>query len=362
MFQIGTGAVTPWQVSLAFAPEARVNEVLRSECTFLIESGYYFARPLPDYLVKPRPDPITMKMTQTISQPFDWKEYLELCKPKVVLLILFTALVGMFLSTDGLVPFDAWFFGLIGIGLAACAGAALNHWVDEEIDARMERTRTRPLPQGKVSGKQAVAFSLALATLSMVILLAFVNVLTAVLTFASMVGYAVIYSMFLKHSTPQNIVLGGAAGAAPPVLGWTAVTGELHGEALLLFLIIFVWTPPHFWALAIKRVDDYSRAQVPMLPVTHGIAYTKLHVLLYTILLVVVTIMPFVTMMSGTIYLAGALALGAGFVFYSIKLYRTPGDQYAMKTFGYSIFYLSALFGFLLIDHYARIFIRTFIL
>jgi protoheme IX farnesyltransferase len=232
--------------------------------------------------------------------------------------------------------------------------------VDEEIDARMARTHNRPLPQGNISGRQAVAFALSLATLSMVILLAFVNTLTAVLTFASMVGYAVIYSMFLKRSTPQNIVLGGAAGAAPPVLGWTAVTGEVHGEALLLFLIIFIWTPPHFWALAIKRVDEYARAEVPMLPVTHGIAFTKLHVLLYTILLVVITIMPFLVMMSGTIYLAGALALGAGFVFYSVKLYRSDGDQYAMKTFGYSIFYLSALFGFLLLDHYARIFIRTF--
>jgi len=299
-------------------------------------------------------------MIEAIQQRSHWREYLELCKPRVVLLILFTALVGMFLSTDGLVPFNAWFWGLIGIGLAASAGAALNHWVDEEIDARMARTHNRPLPRGNISGRQAVVFSLSLATLSMVILLAFVNALTAMLTFASMVGYAVIYSMFLKRSTPQNIVLGGAAGAAPPVLGWTAVTGEVHGEALLLFLIIFIWTPPHFWALAIKRVDDYTRAEVPMLPVTHGIAFTKLHVLLYTILLVVITMMPFLVMMSGTIYLAGALALGAGFVFYSVKLYRSEGDQYAMKTFGYSIFYLSALFGFLLLDHYARILIRTF--
>jgi protoheme IX farnesyltransferase len=279
-----------------------------------------------------------------------------------VLLILFTALVGMFLSTDDFVPFNAWFWGLTGIGLAASAGAALNHWVDEEIDARMERTHNRPLPQGNISGRQAVAFALTLAVLSMVILLTFINVLTAVLTFASMVGYAVIYSMFLKRSTPQNIVLGGAAGAAPPVLGWTAVTGELHGEALLLFLIIFIWTPPHFWALAIRRVDDYAKAEVPMLPVTHGIAFTKLHILLYTILLVIVTMMPFLVMMSGTIYLAGAIALGAGFVFYAVKLYRSEGDQYAMKTFGYSIFYLSALFGFLLVDHYARIVIRAFFL
>ena len=301
-------------------------------------------------------------MTVAVHTSFHWKEYLELCKPRVVLLILFTALVGMFLSTDDFVPFNAWFWGLTGIGLAASAGAALNHWVDEEIDARMERTHGRPLPQGNISGRQAVAFALTLAVLSMVILLTFINVLTAVLTFASMVGYAVIYSMFLKRSTPQNIVLGGAAGAAPPVLGWTAVTGEVHGEALLLFLIIFIWTPPHFWALAIRRVDDYAKAEVPMLPVTHGIAFTKLHILLYTILLVIVTMMPFVVMMSGTIYLAGAIALGAGFVFYAVKLYRSEGDQYAMKTFGYSIFYLSALFGFLLVDHYARIVIRTFFL
>ncbi len=301
-------------------------------------------------------------MVEAIHSRIDWREFLELCKPRVVVLILFTALVGMFLSTDGLVPFQAWFWGLVGIGLAASAGAVLNHWVDREIDIRMERTHHRPLPAGNINSRQAVAFALILAAVSMAILFTFVNALTAMLTFASMFGYAVIYSMFLKHSTPQNIVLGGAAGAAPPVLGWTAVTGELHSEALLLFLIIFIWTPPHFWALAIKRVDDYKKADVPMLPVTHGIAFTKLHVLLYTILLVIVTIMPFVVMMSGTIYLAGAITLGAGFVFYSVKLYRSDGDQFAMKTFGYSIFYLSALFAFLLLDHYARIFIRTFIL
>ena len=301
-------------------------------------------------------------MVEAIHPRIDWREFLELCKPRVVVLILFTALVGMFLSTDGLVPFKSWFWGLTGIGLAASAGAVLNHWVDREIDIRMERTHHRPLPAGNVDSRQAVAFALILAAASMVILFTFVNALTAMLTFASMFGYAVIYSMFLKHSTPQNIVLGGAAGAAPPVLGWTAVTGELHSEALLLFLIIFIWTPPHFWALAIKRVDDYKKADVPMLPVTHGIAFTKLHVLLYTILLVIVTIMPFVVMMSGTIYLAGAITLGAGFVFYSVKLYRSDGDQFAMKTFGYSIFYLSALFAFLLLDHYARIFIRTFIM
>ncbi len=291
-----------------------------------------------------------------------WREYLELCKPKVVALILFTAAVGMFLSTDGWVPFDAWFWGLIGIGLAASAGAALNHWVDQEIDRQMARTRSRPLARGSITGRGAVVFSLSLATLSMVLLVAFVNILTAALTMASMIGYAVIYTMFLKRTTPQNIVLGGAAGAAPPVLGWTAVTGELHSEALLLFLIIFVWTPPHFWALAIRRRDDYARADVPMLPVTHGVALTKLHILLYTILLVIVTIMPFLVRMSGTLYLAGALALGIGFVYFALRLYRSDGDRFAMKTFSYSIFYLSALFVFLLLDHYARIAIRAWFL
>lgn len=301
-------------------------------------------------------------MLETTVKPFDWRDYFALCKPKVVALILFTAAVGMFLSTDGWVPFNAWFWGLIGIGLAASAGAALNHWLDQEIDARMQRTHLRPLPQGNIDGANAVAFALSLATLSMIVLVIYVNLLTAALTMASMVGYAVIYTMFLKQSTPQNIVLGGAAGAAPPVLGWTAVTGELHSEALLLFLIIFIWTPPHFWALAIKRRDDYARAKVPMLPVTHGIALTKLHVLLYTVVLVVVSIMPFLVAMSGTFYLAGAISLGMGFVYYAARLYRSDGDAFAMKTFGYSIFYLSALFGFLLVDHYAGIALRTWLL
>lgn len=291
-----------------------------------------------------------------------WRDYYTICKPKVVYLILFTAFVGMVLSTQGFIPFRAWFFGLIGIGLAAASGAAINHLVDEEIDAKMQRTKARPLPSGNLNKKQAIIFAITLMLLSMLILMVFVNTLTALLTLASMVGYAVIYTMFLKRSTPQNIVLGGAAGAAPPVLGWTAVTGELNPEALLLFLIIFIWTPPHFWALAIKRRDEYAKAGVPMLPVTHGIALTKLHILLYTVLLVVITIIPFITMMSGLLYLVGALVLGAGFVYYAVKLYRTEGDQYAMKTFGYSIFYLSALFAFLILDHYARVFVRAFFL
>lgn len=301
-------------------------------------------------------------MLDIVRNPLLWRDYLTLCKPKVVLLILFTAVVGMLLSTDGWLPFKAWFFGLLGIALAAAAGAALNHCIDEDIDARMQRTADRPLPQGKITSRQALIFAFALATLSMLVLLLFVNVLTAVLTFTSMVGYVVIYSMFLKRSTPQNIVLGGAAGATPPLLGWSAITGEIHSEALLLFLIIFVWTPPHFWALAIKRVDDYTQAEVPMLPVEYGIAFTKLHILLYAILLLVVTMMPFVVLMSGIIYLAGAIALGLGFVYHAIKLYRASGDQHAMQTFGYSIFYLSALFAFLLLDHYARIFLRSYVL
>ena len=292
----------------------------------------------------------------------NWSDYLDCCKLKVVGLIAFTALVGMLLSVDGMVPLDKVFWGLIGISLAAAAGAALNHVIDEEIDQRMERTRNRPVAKGNLKPVNVVIFAIVLALISSLILYAFVNTLTMMLTIASMVGYAIIYTMFLKRSTPQNIVIGGAAGAAPPVLGWTSITGELHSEALLLFLIIFVWTPPHFWALAIKRQKEYAKANVPMLPVTHGIAFTKLHVVLYTILLIIVTMMPFIVFMSGTIYLAGAIALGAGFAYYAWKLYTTEGDEFAMKTFGYSIFYLTALFAFFLADHYVRILLRSTLL
>ena len=290
----------------------------------------------------------------------NWPTYLACCKLKVIALIVFTALVGMLLSVDGLPPLSNTFWGLLGIGLAAAAGAALNHVIDQDIDQRMERTMNRPVAQGELAPRNVVIFALVLASVSALVLYVFVNTLTMMLTMASMIGYAVIYTMFLKRSTPQNIVLGGAAGAAPPVLGWTSITGELHSEALLLFLIIFVWTPPHFWALAIKRQKEYARANVPMLPVTHGIALTKLHVMLYTILLLIVTMMPFLVFMSGTIYLAGAITLGAGFAYYAWKLYSTEGDEFAMKTFGYSIFYLTALFAFFLVDHYARIIIRTY--
>jgi len=291
------------------------------------------------------------------------KQYYQLCKPKVVFLIVFTAIVGMLLSTHGALPLDTFLAATLGIALASASGAALNHWVDQRIDCVMERTQNRPLPRGEMSSCSALVFALGLAVISMVILLAFVNTLTALLTLTSLVGYAVIYTMFLKRSTPQNIVLGGAAGAAPPLLGWAAMTGEVNHEALLLFLIIFVWTPPHFWALAIKRKDEYARAGLPMLPVTHGVVFTKLHILLYTLMLISVTLMPFVIYMTGLIYLAGAVALGVGFLYHAVKLYNTgSSDQHAMKTFGYSIFYLSALFAFFLLDHYARIFLRDFVL
>ena len=289
-------------------------------------------------------------------------EYYRLCKPKVVLLILFTALAGMLLSTPGPIGLDVLFFGLLGIGLGAASGAAVNHWVDQRIDEVMTRTRNRPLPMGNISSLSAIVFAVSLGVLSMVILVAFVNVMTAILTFLSLVGYAVIYTMFLKHTTPHNIVLGGAAGAAPPVLGWTAVTNELTVDALLLFLIIFIWTPPHFWALAIRRRKEYGKAGVPMLPITHGVAFTKLHILLYTLMLLAVTLLPFVTQMSGLLYLAGAVGLGLGFIYYAVKLYLCEADEFAMKTFSYSIFYLSALFALLIADHYLRELIRSYFL
>jgi protoheme IX farnesyltransferase len=289
------------------------------------------------------------------------KKYFALCKPKVVLLIVFTAIVGMLLASPGAIPLDLFVFATLGIALASASGAAINHWVDQRIDSIMERTQNRPLPQGDMSSHSALIFAVALGVIAMVILVTQVNMLTALLTLTSLIGYAVIYTMFLKRSTPQNIVLGGAAGAAPPALGWAAMTGEINTEALLLFLIIFVWTPPHFWALAIKRKDEYARAGIPMLPVTHGVIFTKMHILLYTLMLLSVSLMPFVIKMSGLVYLSGAIALGAGFVYHAWKLYRTgTSDAHAMKTFGYSIFYLSALFGFFLADHYARIIYRTY--
>jgi len=281
-----------------------------------------------------------------------WHDYLVLCKPKVVSLIVFTAVVGMFLATPGMVPWDVLLFGTVGIGLAASSAATINHVVDHRIDSIMARTKQRPLPEGKVSIVNAIIFAWFLGTISMGVLAFLVNPLTAGLTALSLIGYGFIYSMFLKRATPQNIVIGGAAGAAPPVLGWTAVTGTLDPNALLLFLIIFVWTPPHFWALAIYRRDDYAAADIPMLPVTHGTAFTRLHILLYTILLFIVTLLPYLVGMSGIFYLVGAILLGAGFLYYTILMYFNHEDKLAMQTFSYSIIYLMLLFAFLLVDHY----------
>ena len=281
-----------------------------------------------------------------------WRDYYALTKPRVVQLLVFTAIVGMFLATPGMVPWDVLVFGSIGIGLAAASGAAVNHILDQRYDATMARTRNRPLPSGRVNERDAFAFALALGLLGLGILALLVNPLTAVLTFVSLIGYAVVYTVYLKRATPQNIVIGGAAGAAPPVLGWAAVQNDISGYALLLFLIIFTWTPPHFWALAIARRRDYENAEIPMLPVTHGEALTKNFVVYYTILLVIVTLLPFLTGMSGPLYLLSAVLLGCGFLYYALRLKLDNDARTAMKTFSYSISYLVALFSFLLLDHY----------
>ena len=279
-------------------------------------------------------------------------QYLELTKPRVVALIVFTAIIGMFLAVPGMVPLQPLLAGTIGIWLAAASAAAINHLIDQRIDRLMARTSQRPLATGALTSMQVLVFAVVLGAASMAILIVLVNPLTALLTFASLIGYAIVYTAWLKRATPQNIVVGGIAGAAPPVLGWAAVTGHVHPYALLLCLIIFVWTPPHFWALAIFRRDDYSRAQVPMLPVTHGVEYTRQHVLYYTILLLIVTVLPYLTGMSGLFYLGGALVLGGGFLYYAIVLLDPPNELFPMKVFNYSIVYLMALFAFLLIDHY----------
>ena len=295
-------------------------------------------------------------MTDATLAGQDWRskvnDYYELCKPRVVMLIVFTAVVGMALASPGLIPFHAWFWGTLGIGLAASSAAAINQVVDRRIDAKMVRTQSRPIVQGHLTVGRSLAFAGLLGGLAMLMLVVKVNVLTAVLTFLSLLGYAVIYTMFLKRATPQNIVIGGAAGAAPPVLGWAAVTGTIDPNALILFLIIFIWTPPHFWALAIHRKDEYALADIPMLPVTHGVPYTKQQILLYTILLVLVTLMPFVTGMSGLIYLIGVVILDAVFVYYAVALRFFATDKLPMQAFGYSIIYLMVLFALLLVDHY----------
>ncbi len=287
---------------------------------------------------------------------FPMREYWALTKPRVVALIVFTAFVGMFLAVPGLPPLRESVFGFIGIWLAASSAAAINHLIDQRIDRVMARTQHRPLATGALKPAQVLAFAVFLGALSMAMLISMVNPITAALTFASLIGYAIVYTAWLKRATPQNIVIGGIAGAAPPLLGWAAVTGMRNewdwAHALLLVLIIFVWTPPHFWALAIFRRDDYARALVPMLPVTHGVQYTRWQILLYTVLLVIMTVLPYAVKMSGLFYLGGALVLGAVFLWYAWRLLDPPDDFFAMRTFNYSIVYLMALFAFLLVDHW----------
>ena len=289
---------------------------------------------------------------QAIAASATWRDYFELTKPRVVALIVLTAVVGTLLAARGLPPLDALIFGNLGIALSAASAAAINHLLDRRIDARMARTRKRPLPSGHLAPAQALAFALLLGVMSMVILVAFVNVLTAALTFASLMVYAVVYTVWLKRATPQNIVIGGAAGAAPPVLGWVAVTNHVDPQALLLFLIIFAWTPPHFWALAIARRHDYAKADIPMLPVTHGVEFTRLHVLLYTVILCIVTLLPYMTGMSGLLYLVFALVLNARFLAQAIALKVSRSDELPMRMFRFSITYLMWLFLGLLADHY----------
>jgi protoheme IX farnesyltransferase len=287
-----------------------------------------------------------------------WQDYFELCKPKVVALILLTAIVGMFLAVPGMVPWDILILGTLGIGMASGAAAVVNHVVDAQIDAKMARTLNRPVATGTIEPKKALLFGAILAALSMMILALWVNPLTAVLTFFGLVGYAFVYTMYLKRATPQNIVIGGLSGAIPPLLGWVAVTGQdgqIPHQALLLVLIIFVWTPPHFWALAIHRRDDYAKADIPMLPVTHGIEFTKTNIIFYTILLLLATLLPFLTKMFGLIYLIGSTVLGIIFLIFALRLKFADRPGLAMQTFGYSIVYLMLLFIVMLVDHYYTI-------
>ena len=281
-----------------------------------------------------------------------WRHYYQLTKPRVVALIVFTAIVGTLLASPGMPPLSALLWGNLGIALASASAAAINHVLDQRFDIQMSRTRGRPLPKGQLTEQQALTFAAVLGFISMAILAFLVNTLTAALTFVSLIGYAVIYTAWLKHATSQNIVIGGAAGAAPPVLGWTAVTGHIDPNALLLFLIIFTWTPPHFWALAIARRDEYARAGIPMLPVTHGVEYTRLQVLLYTVILVVVTLLPFLTRMSGLLYLGTVLVLDGMFLYHALRLKISARQDLPMRVFRFSVNYLMWLFAALLLDHY----------
>ena len=283
-----------------------------------------------------------------------YRQFLALTKPRVVSLVVFTAVIGMFLATPGLPPLSAVVFGTVGIALVAGAAAAINCLVEQKIDALMARTRRRPLPSGDLTSLQTLVFAGMIGGLGLFVLHRYANPLTMWLTLATFVGYAIVYTVLLKPATPQNIVIGGASGAMPPVLGWVAVTGEVAPESLLLFLIIFVWTPPHFWSLALYRARDYANAGLPMLPLTHGPRYTRLMIVLYTCALVAVTLLPFAIRMSGALYLVAALMLGGLFLVYAVQLYRDYSDELARATFKYSIWYLAALFSALLIDHYWR--------
>jgi protoheme IX farnesyltransferase len=295
----------------------------------------------------------TFSTSQTLAaRAFPWREYYALCKPRVVGLIVFTAIVGMLLSTPGWVPFSIFVAGTVGIGLAAASAAAINHVADHRIDALMERTRARPLPEGALTKAQALGFAALIGTMSMLILCVYVNVLTAALTFATLIGYAVVYTVYLKRATPQNIVIGGAAGAAPPVLGWTSVAGTVDPHSLLLFLIIFAWTPPHFWSLAIYRRDEYARADVPMLPVTHGVDYTRMQILLYTIIMVACSLLPYATYLTGLVYLVMVVPLDLAFLYLAVQMQWDHDDRLALRTFGYSIVYLMGVFLALFVDHY----------
>lgn len=292
-------------------------------------------------------------MTDITSNPaVSWRDLYEMCKPRVVMLMILTALVGMFLAVPGMVPFDVLILGNLGIALVAASGAVVNHLIDRKIDVLMKRTHNRPMAQGRVDLKHAIVFAVAIGVTGMAILLFFVNPLCAWLTLASFVGYAFIYTGYLKHATPQNIVIGGLSGAMPPLLGWSAVTGTIEPGALILVLIIFAWTPPHFWALAIHRKDEYAKSGVPMLPVTHGEYVTKVHILVYTVMLVAVSVLPFFTGMNSWPYLVAALALGAGFLGWATVLMYRPSPTTAMDTFRYSIIYLALLFVALVVDHY----------
>lgn len=284
----------------------------------------------------------------------NWHDYFELCKPRVVALMLLTVIVGMQLATPGLIPWNKFLFGMLGIALVASAAAAINHLVDYRIDLIMTRTQRRPLPKGKVTPRNVLLFALTLTIIGALILIIFINTLTAVLTLLSLIGYAVIYTMYLKRATPQNIVIGGIAGATPPLLGWTAITNSLDPNSLLLVLIIFVWTPAHFWSLAIHRYEDYAKANIPMLPVTHGIAFTKRNIVFYALLLYAASLMPFVSGMSGYFYLIGAIILGTTFLYQTIVLLKDESNRSAIKTFHYSNFYLMTLFVVLLVDHYLK--------